>query len=515
MGSELELEIWRAVGRHMALEASLAEIAPLLARSLPAEHLVVRHLDAHRGQLETVAVGTCRPAPEPLRGRTPCSPVQLRTLVDWLREGSVRLARPREDPVVDLAAPAGDWSAALACPLVAAGEPLGILLVLTRSAVGFDGSHRTVARRLVDPVSAALKNHLHLHELARLREALEADRNALLSRLQRDDIVDALVGGEAGLAEVLERVRQVAPTDAPVLLYGETGTGKEVVARAVHAQSRRADGPIVCVNCGAIPPDLVDSELFGHERGSFTGAVAARKGWFERADGGTLFLDEFGELPGAAQVRLLRVLQDGTLERVGGQHPLSVDVRVIAATNLDLEHLVASGRFREDLWFRISVFPIRIPTLRERREDIPALAAHFAARAGRRLGAGPLVPDPHDLHLLLSYDWPGNVRELASVIERAAILGNGRRLEMAAALGAATTSAQPFAEAPRADVPPDPVSFPTLDHAMVRHIERALTLTRGRIEGPHGASRLLGINPHTLRARMRKLGVDWRRFRGD
>jgi transcriptional regulator with GAF, ATPase, and Fis domain len=268
------------------------------------------------------------------------------------------------------------------------------------------------------------------------------------------------------------------------------------------------------VNCGAIPPELIDSELFGHEKGSFTGAVAVRKGWFERADGGSLFLDECGELPPAAQVRLLRILQDGSFERVGGERQLTAHVRVVAATHRDLHALVREGKFREDLWYRIAVFPIDLPPLRERRGDIPALAAHFALRAARRLGTRPLVPTAEDVELLVGYPWPGNVRELSAVMERAAILGDGRSLEVARALGVAARREAPPPggrdEGPGAEAPAELLP---LDAAAARHIERALLRTRGRVEGPHGAARLLGINPHTLRARMRKLGVDWRRFR--
>jgi transcriptional regulator with GAF, ATPase, and Fis domain len=300
----------------------------------------------------------------------------------------------------------------------------------------------------------------------------------------------------------------------PVLVLGETGSGKEVVARAIHQRSGRAAGPFLRVNCGAIPSELLDSELFGHERGSFTGAVGARKGWFERADGGTLFLDECGELSLAAQVRLLRILQDGTFERVGAEQQRHVDVRIVAATHRDLQALVAESLFREDLWYRIAVFPIRLPPLRDREEDIPSLAAHFALRAAKRLGIPPLVPTPADVELLVSYPWPGNVRELAAVIERAAILGGGKRLEVAQALGTNRPRPIPPAVVTNGSGPAEPPSeFPTLDAAMARHIEGSLTRTRGRIEGPDGAAVLLGINPHTLRARMRKLGVDWRRFR--
>ena len=322
-------------------------------------------------------------------------------------------------------------------------------------------------------------------------------------------LTDPIVGADAGLAPVMERVGLVAPLDVPVLVLGETGSGKEVVARSIHTRSGRAAGPFLRVNCGAIPPGLIDSELFGHERGSFTGALAERRGWFERADHGTLFLDEIGELPLEAQVRLLRVLQDHTLERVGGHRPVSVDVRIVAATHRDLRGLIAEGRFREDLWYRIAVFPIDLPPLRDHVEDVPALANHFALRAASRFGTPPRIPTSEDLDLLVGYSWPGNVRELIAVIERAVILGNGTRLEVAKALGVT-----PPPVAARAGAEPAPEeSFATLDQAVSRHIEAALVRTRGRIEGRGGAAELLGINPHTLRARMRKLALDWRRFR--
>jgi hydrogenase-4 transcriptional activator len=312
---------------------------------------------------------------------------------------------------------------------------------------------------------------------------------------------------------VMRRVDLVARANTPVVIVGETGTGKEVVARAIHVRSRRAAGPFLRVNCGAIPPELIDSELFGHERGSFTGAAGLRKGWFKRADGGSLFLDEVGELSPAVQVRLLRILQDGTFQRVGGQQQLRVDVRVVAATHRDLRTMVGEGRFREDLWYRINVFPIHLPALRERAEDIPAMATHFALRAAQRLGLTPQAPSREDITLLVAYPWPGNVRELAAVIERAAILGDGRGLEVAQALGVAHPA--PLVREPGPMRVPSEAqeTAATLDQVARRHIQETLTQTLGRIEGPFGAARRLGINPHTLRARMRKLGIDWRRFR--
>jgi transcriptional regulator with GAF, ATPase, and Fis domain len=322
---------------------------------------------------------------------------------------------------------------------------------------------------------------------------------------------ERLIGADTGLAAVMARARMVSRSAAPVLLFGETGTGKEIIARAVHEHSAFRSGPFRRVNCGAISPELIDSELFGHEPGAFTGAVTRRKGWFEQADGGTLFLDEVGELAPAAQVRLLRVVQDGEVVRVGGERPIRVHVRIVAATHRDLPALVESQAFREDLYYRLSVFPIVIPPLRDRPSDIRAFAEYFAERAANRFGLRAVPVSDDDVEVLAEYRWPGNVREMAAVMDRAVLVGQGRELNIRAALGqqtrpaAATPSAGPETVRPAAIEP--------LDVVMRRHIEAALRETYGRVEGPHGAARLLRINPHTLRARMRKLQIDRRRFR--
>jgi len=522
----LLLDVWREACRHIEIEVCVARIAPVVAGSLPADLLVVRRLDLNRSCVETVATGLCKPGAEPVQVRSACSPEDIERLVGWCRRQEVLAGRVEEvESRFPGLLPAGLRGRVLVGPLNSETEPLGHVVFVAGEGVLFDERHEQTVQALCEPLAVALDNDRRLRELTKLRETLEADNRSLLSRLGRQDISESVVGAEAGLRSVMERVNLVARSDVPVLLLGETGTGKEVVARAIHKGSPRVDGPFLRVNCGAIPHELIDSELFGHERGSFTGAVAMRKGWFERADGGTLLLDEVGELPPAAQVRLLRVLQDGSFERVGGQQTRHVDVRVVAATNRDLRAMVAAGQFREDLWYRLAVFVIRIPPLRERVEDIPELAAHFALRAARRLGTVPLVPSPADNDLLVAYSWPGNVRELSAVMERAAILGNGRRLEVAAALGggvpvpSAATTPLPAANSPAVPMPggeaPAPAAEPsqTLDQAMVRHIEAALARTHGRIEGVFGAARLLGINPNTLRSRMRRLGIDWRRYR--
>jgi transcriptional regulator with GAF, ATPase, and Fis domain len=321
---------------------------------------------------------------------------------------------------------------------------------------------------------------------------------------------DRLIGGDTGLAAVMARARIVSRSSAPVLLFGETGTGKEIIARTIHEHSPFRSGPFRRVNCGAIPSELIDSELFGHEQGAFTGAVTRRKGWFEQADGGTLFLDEVGELALAAQVRLLRVVQDGEVVRVGGERPVRVNVRIVAATHRDLPGMVERQTFREDLYYRLSVFPIVIPPLRDRPSDIRAFAEYFAERAANRFGVRSVPVTDDDVRLLAEYPWPGNVREMAAVMDRAVLIGQGRALNVAGALGqgalATNTSPASVPEASAAPIAP-------LDDVIRRHIEAALNKAHGRVEGPHGAARMLRINPHTLRARMRKLKIDWRGFR--
>jgi transcriptional regulator with GAF, ATPase, and Fis domain len=484
------------VASHLELEAIVEAMLTPLARELNVTSLQLAIVEASGGAPRVLALCALPGAPAPVLGRAEAGgPAGI--------VGRVRVLRA-VSPVT--AGRSGSVE-----------SPAAVLVELghgTRG--GFSGPavalfhgpdlapHALALGTLAEPLRVALGHDRLIEELARRREAAEADARALRARVPPEALDEFIVGEEGGLRQVMTQVDQVAPTDVPVLILGETGSGKEVVARAVHGRSQRRDGPFLKVNCGAIPPELVDSELFGHEKGSFTGAVGLRRGWFERADGGTLFLDELGELPAAAQVRLLRVLQDGEFERVGGQRPLRVSLRIIAATHRDMREMLHGGAFREDLWYRLSVFPIRLPPLRERSDDIEPLARHFAETAGQRLYTRPLAPTPDDVALLRGYPWPGNVRELAAVIDRAAILGYGRRLEIASALG---VSGPP---PPRSVRPMDTV---TLAEANREAIEVALRRTHGRIEGPRGAAAVLGINPHTLRARMRKLGLDWSRFR--
>jgi transcriptional regulator with GAF, ATPase, and Fis domain len=303
----------------------------------------------------------------------------------------------------------------------------------------------------------------------------------------------------------MEKVRQVAELDSPVLLLGETGVGKDVIANAIHYSSLRRKGPFISVNCGAIPDTLIDSELFGHEKGAFTGALAQKRGRFERANKGTIFLDEIGELPPPAQVRLLRVLQSKEIERVGGVKTISLDIRIIAATNRNLEEMVKSRQFREDLWFRLNVFPILVPPLRHRKSDIPSLVQHFIVRKAKELKitATPLLADGA-IDTLMTYHWPGNVRELENVIERAMILHNDNPLRFDELGLSSIESTKTIADVPAEETL-------ELDTIIKNHIQHVLKLTKGKIHGPGGAGEVLGVNPDTLRYRMKKLGIRFRK----
>jgi formate hydrogenlyase transcriptional activator len=348
-----------------------------------------------------------------------------------------------------------------------------------------------------------------------LVERLRRQSEYLREEIQAVHNFEEIVGRSPALGRVLEDSQRVAETDASVLIRGETGTGKELFARAIHARSPRRERPLVKVNCAAFSPGLVESELFGHEKGAFTGAGERRIGRFELADGGTIFLDEVGEIPLDVQVKLLRVLQERQIERVGGERTIAVDVRVIAATNRDLEGAIAEGLFRQDLFYRLNVFPVRVPPLRERPEDIALLAHFFAARFAAKLGRRVEGVAPGTLERLRAYPWPGNVRELENVIERAVILARGAWVEVPPeVLGAVT--APPRAPAPaasaaltsgRSAAAGRAAASSSLDDAQRRHIREVLSAAGGRIEGADGAAARLGLSPSTLRSRMKKLGI--------
>jgi len=385
---------------------------------------------------------------------------------------------------------------------------LGFVAIGNNSQIGYTQTHADLLSQLNDPFAIAFSNHLHYRELSRLKDRLMDDNRYFQKELQRR-VGEEVIGTNFGLRQVMELVRHVAPQSSPVILLGETGTGKELIANTIHNLSTRKDGPLIKVNCGAIPESLMDSELFGHEKGAFTGAVAQKRGRFERAHKGTIFLDEIGELPLNAQVRLLRVLQEKEIERVGGIHPIPVDIRVIAATHRNLENMVREKTFREDLYFRLCVFPIVIPPLRERSEDIPALVHHFVQEKVREMGLAAIPSiSPRSLARLMSYSWPGNVRELQNVIDRALILSEGESL-MFDNLNGSAKIPDHAPSAPQTD------GFTGFDEAVSGYILRVLRGTNGKILGEKGAARLLDINPSTLRKKIKKLGITFDRNKAD
>ncbi len=404
------------------------------------------------------------------------------------------------DGVLDLP----DGHSCMVVPLCAGDRCMGVMTLDRAECVPYDEGTVTLVEVYGQILAVALRLAEQKLVLDRLRRE-ERERERLLEA--------RLVGDPAGLVtdtasermrEVLTQARRVAATDTPVLLLGETGTGKERLARAVHGWSARAEGPFVALNSAAIPGELMESELFGHAKGAFTGAGRARAGRFQMANGGTLLLDEVGELPSDLQAKLLRVLQDGTFEPVGSDDTIKADVRVLAATHVDLAQAVEAGRFRRDLYYRLSVFPLVIPPLRERLGDLPALCAALLEQQAQRTGRRGLTVSEDGLALLARYAWPGNVRELGNVLERAAILAAGPTLgpsELGRALGPAP------GEGPRLGASLQGGELTTLDEAQRRAIRAALRATGGRIHGKGGAAELLAINPSTLQSRMKKLGV--------
>ncbi len=340
-------------------------------------------------------------------------------------------------------------------------------------------------------------------EIKTLRDQLHKENLALKEEIDQASMFEEIVGASDAIKRVLAVLCKVAPTDSTVLITGETGTGKELAARAIHKRSRRARNAFVAVNCAAIPPSLIASELFGHEKGAFTGATQRRLGRFEVADGGTIFLDEVGDIPAETQIALLRVLQERELERVGGTHPVPIDVRVIAATNCDLQAAVDAGSFRRDLFYRLNVFPIRMPSLHERVEDIPLLVAYLAQRYAGKMGKKINAIDKRTLELFQTYHWPGNVRELQNVVERAVILCEG------------ATLAVDENWLPRTSPRPAPsgVALASLADQEKEMIENALTQSRGRVSGPLGAAARLGIPRSTLESRIKSLNINKHRFR--
>ena len=359
-----------------------------------------------------------------------------------------------------------------------------------------DHLEQRVAERTAELSQANASLKEVLEEVEKLKNQLQAENLYLQEELKLNHNFEEIIGSSGTLKKTLRMVERVATTDATVLILGETGTGKELIARAIHNLSTRSARPLVKVNCAALPTELIESELFGHEKGAFTGAIARRAGRFELADGGTIFLDEIGDLPLKLQAKLLRVLQEGEFERLGSARTHKVDLRVIAATNQDLSKAIGEGTFREDLYYRLNVFPVTVPSLRERPDDVPLLVRHFVAKYSKKMGRPIDTIPEHVMDTLERYPWPGNVRELENIIERAVILADDTTLQLDDTLEADRRPASPTA------------GPATLEDAERDHILQVLKETNGRIRGKRGAAEILDINPSTLRSRMKKLGIE-------
>jgi formate hydrogenlyase transcriptional activator len=448
-------------------------------------------------------------------------------LPDWLIEKIHRLPSPQgytwkvirdgkprycadvdQDSYIHPAARAFGIKSYLSMPITADGQTVGAININSLQKYAFDDDELRLLALVSEHLEMAINNAQQaealrkaLAEVERLKNRLQAENVYLQEEITTAHYGGEMIGQSRALQEVLRRVAQVAPTDATVLIQGETGTGKELIARAIHHRSRHQDRPLVKVNCAALPAGLIENELFGHEKGAFTGAVARKIGRFELADGGTIFLDEIGELPLELQAKLLRVLREGEFERVGGSHTITVNVRVIAATNRDLATAVQAGSFRADLFYRLNVFPLTLPPLRERQDDVPLLVECFLARMAQKLGKVLRGLSDESMARVMRYSWPGNVRELRNVIERAAILARGPIVEIDDALDQ---------RLPPSDHPLPATSLQDVERA---HILRVLAETNGIIEGPRGAARILGLHPNTLRFRLQKLGITHSRRR--
>jgi formate hydrogenlyase transcriptional activator len=501
------LGINQAIARHLDRDDLFGALAGCLATIVPTDHFGIElpiegdRLQGHLlGPLSATASRT-HPAVLPAAG-TAC-----RWVLDH-REPIVTASRAelRERfPVTFGVMSQVSMESLCALPLLSGDRCRGVLFFMAAAPGAYERLHRGLVDRVASAVAVALDNCLTHEEVQRLRDRLAAENTYLREEIRQQHDFREIVGRSSALAQVLARIEVVAPTNSTVLILGETGTGKELIARAIHDRSPRRDRPLVKVNCSAISAGLVESELFGHVKGAFTGALADRAGRFMLAHGGTIFLDEIGELPADTQVRLLRVLQEREFEPVGSSTTRKVDVRVIAATNRNLERAVAEGRFRADLYYRLNVLPITVPPLRERREDIPVLVHAFVDRFSRDLGRRIDRVSEATMQRLTAYEWPGNVRELQNVVERAVVLADGPVLEIGPEVPLRALQPQaPAAAAPAAENGDQALG---LQEVTRRHMVAVLKQTSWVIEGPRGAARLLGLNPSTLHSRMKKLGI--------
>jgi formate hydrogenlyase transcriptional activator len=499
------LEINQSSTRHLRRADLFAELARCVRPLLRCERFGIE-VPTGPESLQVHVLALDQPSRGPMIEEFPSAGTACR----WAQEQRQRYVSGRREelrelfPMTHAVMEREGMESLCALPLLREEKSFGALFFMSTQRDAYREIPVTLIERVAGAVAVAVDNCFAYEQVQQLRDRLSAENVYLQEEIQQEHNFAEIVGKSPALTKVLSLVETVAPLPSTVLILGETGTGKELVARAIHDRSPRRDHPLVKVNCSAISAGLVESELFGHVRGAFTGAVDGRIGRFEVADGGTIFLDEIGELPLDTQVKLLRVLQEREIEPVGSARARKIDVRVIAATNRDLERDVAAGRFRADLYFRLNVFPIAMPPLREREDDVSLLAYYFADRFAREFGKRIERIAPDALERLLAYPWPGNVRELSNVIERAVVLARGPVLDVAGELlPGAAGAAQGAVDAP---LPPRSPGL-TLEEVTRRQIEGTLERTGWVIEGERGAAAALGLSASTLRSRMKKLGV--------
>ncbi len=503
------LEISNALVANVTREALFAAIAGALRRVVPFERTAIFLHDPQRDVLRLIVLESALPTSYFVVGLEIPSTESHVGLVFQQQRPFVRrdLEREAQYPTETQALADGVRSFVIV-PLVARARCIGTLAVASTRVGAYSETDVAFLQEVAGQVAVAIENMTAYEEIAALKARLERENAYLQEEIHREHDFAQMVGTSEALLAVLRRVEKVAPTDSTVLVTGETGTGKELIARAIHHASTRRTRPLVKVNCSAISAGLVESEFFGHVKGAFTGALERRIGRFQLADGGTIFLDEVGELPVETQVKLLRVLQEHEFEPVGSSQTVSVDVRVIAATNRDLQSAVDAGRFRPDLYYRLNVFPLAVPPLRERRGDVPQLATFFLAQYGKRFGKRVETISAETMARLVAYDWPGNIRELQNVIERAVVLAPGPVLELDDEVVRPTVSVRtgpPAATGASARL--DTGLAETLEEIERSQITAALQRSGGVIEGPRGAAGLLRMHPNTLRSRMEKLGI--------
>ena len=492
------VDISKRLSSNLDLQSLMREIASTVRRTLDTDVVAVWVLNAEATHLEMYAVDF--PDSQGIATEGRLMPVEGTLLGDIFKRGVPEVS-DFADP--DLKIPEGDaviihgegFRFGYAGPMYVRDRKLGVFSVGRKTDKPFTADDVEMADMVAQQVAIALSNAIAYKDIADLKDRLAKEKVYLEDEIRSELNFSEIIGKSPALRNVLKQVETVAPTDSTVLIYGETGTGKELIARAIHDRSKRRAGTFVKLNCAAIPTGLLESELFGHERGAFTGAISQRIGRFELANHGTIFLDEIGEIPLELQPKLLRVLQEREFERLGNSRTLRTDARLIAATNRDLETMAEENKFRPDLYYRLNVFPVLVPALRDRPEDIPLLVRHFVEQFARQMNRDIDTIPAETMEALTRYSWQGNIRELQNLIERAVILSPGNVLKV------------PLQDLKHRSASTIPSSSQTLEETERSHILAVLEKTKWKLSGPNGAAERLGLNRSTLQFRMKKLGI--------